>query len=431
MAFRFRIILCIEILLQTWTHVICLQVRQPGQFQKTSTLQLFRGGAINNNNSNTDDVEESRIEVQTIEHLLQNQTQHMNVHSNDDFIESNHAPSMVDDESSCTSCTSSTSKNFMLSIYSIQGKRQYMEDEHFTNQDGSFAAVFDGHGGKAVSRYLRQNLYARYLQAKAIAMETNNSQGELKNQVNEENIVAQVFDTDGFHKNTSDDVIQEKHPKDLINSKLKESVKMSANANTNVTYDDDDATAAPSKPTEESCIQALKAAFQKIDDEVNKISHWSYQGSTAVAICLLKTRDTSSKNAKMKTILISANVGDSRAVLSHGGRAADLTIDHKPNHPSERKRIEKLGGKVIWCGPVHPKTGKPIHNDYTRSNRTRRGMTGVHRINGNLALSRAIGDRSERPLVSSKVDIQQTVLDIDMDDFVIIASDGLWVRYSI
>eukprot|EP00551_Chaetoceros_affinis_P008251 CAMPEP_0203666888 /NCGR_PEP_ID=MMETSP0090-20130426/3828_1 /ASSEMBLY_ACC=CAM_ASM_001088 /TAXON_ID=426623 /ORGANISM="Chaetoceros affinis, Strain CCMP159" /LENGTH=129 /DNA_ID=CAMNT_0050530883 /DNA_START=141 /DNA_END=533 /DNA_ORIENTATION=+ len=57
---------------------------------------------------------------------------------------------------------------------------------------------------------------------------------------------------------------------------------------------------------------------------------------------------------------------------------------------------------------------------------TRRSVAGVYRINGNLALSRAIGDRSEKPLVSSQVDIQQIELDKERDEFVILASDGLW-----
>ncbi|CAN0513832.1 unnamed protein product [Discosporangium mesarthrocarpum] len=34
-----------------------------------------------------------------------------------------------------------------------------MEDEFFLSSDGTFAAVYDGHGGPLVSRFLRQNLY--------------------------------------------------------------------------------------------------------------------------------------------------------------------------------------------------------------------------------------------------------------------------------
>ena len=38
------------------------------------------------------------------------------------------------------------------STYSVPGERRYMEDEFYVSSDGTFAAVFDGHGGKAVSR---------------------------------------------------------------------------------------------------------------------------------------------------------------------------------------------------------------------------------------------------------------------------------------
>ncbi|CAN0538733.1 unnamed protein product [Ectocarpus sp. 12 AP-2014] len=34
-----------------------------------------------------------------------------------------------------------------------------MEDEFFLSSDGSFSAVYDGHGGANVSEYLRRNLY--------------------------------------------------------------------------------------------------------------------------------------------------------------------------------------------------------------------------------------------------------------------------------
>ena len=36
-----------------------------------------------------------------------------------------------------------------------------MEDDYFIAKDGRFAGVYDGHGGAAVSKYLRQNLQAQ------------------------------------------------------------------------------------------------------------------------------------------------------------------------------------------------------------------------------------------------------------------------------
>jgi serine/threonine protein phosphatase PrpC len=58
-----------------------------------------------------------------------------------------------------------------------------------------------------------------------------------------------------------------------------------------------------------------------------------------------------------------ANAGDSRCVLAREGAAVALSVDHKPENEEEKARIEKAGS-VIQEG----------------------------RVDGNLNLSRAIGD---------------------------------------
>lgn len=76
-------------------------------------------------------------------------------------------------------------------------------------------------------------------------------------------------------------------------------------------------------------------------------------GCTAVAALLTKSN-----------VLYVSNAGDSRAVIStKDGRAIPLTQDHKPKHPKESQRIKNAGGFV--------ENG---------------------RVNGSLALSRALGD---------------------------------------
>lgn len=62
-----------------------------------------------------------------------------------------------------------------------------------------------------------------------------------------------------------------------------------------------------------------------------------------------------------------ANAGDSRAVLCRKGTSLPLSFDHKPSHPTEKERIESAGGFISNFG-------------------------GMSRVNGNLNLSRAIGD---------------------------------------
>jgi serine/threonine protein phosphatase PrpC len=56
-------------------------------------------------------------------------------------------------------------------------------------------------------------------------------------------------------------------------------------------------------------------------------------GATAATLVLQPS------NGSQK-ILVAANVGDARVVLSRGGQAVQLTFDHKPDVEAERKRIE-------------------------------------------------------------------------------------------
>ena len=79
--------------------------------------------------------------------------------------------------------------------------------------------------------------------------------------------------------------------------------------------------------------------------------HESYAGCTATTMLITQNE------------IICANAGDSRTVLSRGGKALPLSQDHKPDDMAERKRIYAAGGFVE-----------------------------ASRVNGMLALSRALGD---------------------------------------
>ncbi|KAG2498849.1 hypothetical protein HYH03_003041 [Edaphochlamys debaryana] len=97
--------------------------------------------------------------------------------------------------------------------------------------------------------------------------------------------------------------------------------------------------------------------------------------------------------------LLVANVGDSRAVLSRGGRAVALSVDHKPNVKEERTRIESAGGVVVWAG--------------------------TWRVGGVLAVSRAFGDRPLKKFVVPTPAMMDENLTAE-DEFLLLASDGLW-----
>jgi serine/threonine protein phosphatase PrpC len=159
--------------------------------------------------------------------------------------------------------------------------------------------------------------------------------------------------------------------------------------------------------TPDHCSTALNKSFQSLSKKVLSKPTWQYQGSTAVVAYIHH-----SPKSNVSTI-VTANIGDSRAVLSRGRKALDLTQDHKPNDPREVKRVKKLGGKVQWHGYVDAK-GNPIPG------------TGVYRINGNLAVARAIGDGSEVPFVSDEAEMGAVRLNPTTDEFIVLASDGLW-----
>jgi len=76
--------------------------------------------------------------------------------------------------------------------------------------------------------------------------------------------------------------------------------------------------------------------------------------------------------------LITANAGDSRAVLCRAGVAIELSRDHKPGSPRERRRIEAAGGSV--------------HPFYIRT-RDALILSGPDRVfPGGLSVSRGFGD---------------------------------------
>ncbi|KAJ4775941.1 Protein phosphatase 2C-like protein [Rhynchospora pubera] len=108
------------------------------------------------------------------------------------------------------------------------------------------------------------------------------------------------------------------------------------------------------------------------------------------------------------TLLLVANAGDCRAVLSRNGTALDLSHDHRPSHAPERHR-------VLHCG----------------------GFVDDGYLNGVLSVTRALGDwdikcphphntpcSTPSPLIADP-EFNHTTL-TPHDEFLIIASDGIW-----
>ena len=106
--------------------------------------------------------------------------------------------------------------------------------------------------------------------------------------------------------------------------------------------------------TAEQWSQVLYKSFLRMDALLRKrTAGTADERSGATAVVALIT----------PTDILVANAGDSRCVLGRAGRAVEMSEDHKPVNASERKRISRAGGSVA-----------------------------LGRVNGELAVSRAIGD---------------------------------------
>ncbi|KAF2225958.1 phosphatase 2C-like domain-containing protein [Elsinoe ampelina] len=115
------------------------------------------------------------------------------------------------------------------------------------------------------------------------------------------------------------------------------------------------------------------------------------------------TTVASSQEAKLREaasrqrVLYTANVGDARIVLCRNGKALRLSYDHKGSDENEGKRIAGAGGLIL-----------------------------NNRVNGVLAVTRALGDAYMKDLVTGHPYTTETVIQPDIDEFLILACDGLW-----
>lgn len=96
-----------------------------------------------------------------------------------------------------------------------------------------------------------------------------------------------------------------------------------------------------------------------------------------------------------------ANCGDSRAVLSRGGRAVQLTDDHKPDREDEAVSVQR--GGVMGILSLMPSLPPSLLSPPPQARVVQAGGQVLnwngHRVMGILAMSRAIGDHGLRPFV--------------------------------
>jgi protein phosphatase PTC1 len=159
------------------------------------------------------------------------------------------------------------------------------------------------------------------------------------------------------------------------------------------------ATAAAVKASEE----ALKNEQKSGDSGIDLTKEVSQQSTASVATTATH-QSTEATHAKLKTtatrqrVLYTANVGDARIVLCRNGKALRLSYDHKGSDENEGKRIANAGGLIL-----------------------------NNRVNGVLAVTRALGDAYIKDLVTGHPYTTETVIQPDADEFIILACDGVCI----
>ncbi|KAH7689216.1 Protein-serine/threonine phosphatase protein [Dioscorea alata] len=264
-------------------------------------------------------------------------------------------------------------------LFTQQGRKGTNQDamivwENFTSRsDTIFCGVFDGHGpfGHMVAKKVRDSLPLKLGTQWRANTSNNNSplqNGSLPGSMNSEETASISFDNEWAESTDVDE-----------NRKLPE--------------------------TYSSLKESLLKAFKLMDKELklNSTIDCFCSGTTAVTVL------------KQGHDLVIGNVGDSRAVMGTRDMdnnlvAVQLTVDLKPNLPREAARIQQCRGRVfaLQDEPEVARVWLP-NND-----------------SPGLAMARAFGDFCLKDYgLISVPDISYRHL-TDKDEFVVLASDGVW-----
>lgn len=149
----------------------------------------------------------------------------------------------------------------------------------------------------------------------------------------------------------------------------------------------------PSCPNANQLKTGTIAGFLEMDGKMRDLV-LDKSGSTAI-IALVSPN-----------LVIFGNCGDSRAIFCSNGAVTFCSVDHKPSNADEKSRIEKAGGSVM-----------------------------IQRVNGSLAVSRALGDFEYKmdsalapveQLVSPEPEVSIENRNSSSDEFLVLACDGVW-----
>ncbi|XP_023030060.1 protein phosphatase 1L [Leptinotarsa decemlineata] len=306
-----------------------------------------------------------------------------------------------------------------IAAYAVQGRRGKMEDrfvinDNINNTGVALFAVFDGHGGEFAANFakekLAQNLFDKVIEIKDLISGKStpkvmkDSDEEEKKDPEKPVTPTSAGRRKSFRRtsSTTDECI--KGAKEITDLELLtklDNIKPITRSSRPLTltpsfkkvplttYFDKSGTVNYGKLLTDEVLAADERLVQKAKKSLD------VAGTTALIAILEGDR------------LVVANVGDSRGVMCDGkGNAIPLSFDHKPQQMRERKRIEEAGGFVTF--------------------------TGVWRVAGILATSRALGDYplKDRKLVIADPDILTFDLKDHKPSFLILASDGLWDTFA-
>ncbi|KAL9233512.1 hypothetical protein vseg_008500 [Gypsophila vaccaria] len=266
----------------------------------------------------------------------------------------------------------------IASLFTQQGKKGTNQDamvvwENFCSRsDTIFCGVFDGHGpyGHVVAKKVRDSL-----PQKLNAQWEANVKDEVPSEINNHSGSLNAEDTSAI----------------------------SADEESCVSVDVEDAEKQPDifNLLKESYLKAFKIIDREL--KVHPSVDCFCSGTTAVTLI------------KQGQDLVIGNVGDSRAVLGTRNKdnsliAVQLTVDLKPNLPAEEERIKKCNGRVFALRnePHISRVWLPDSNT------------------PGLAMARAFGDFCLKDFgLISVPDVSYRRL-TDKDEFIVLASDGIW-----
>lgn len=315
-----------------------------------------------------------------------------------------------------------------FAVSSMQGWRVHMEDAHILesrlyalpDENGStkidlpghaLFAVFDGHGGTYAAAYAGRNLcrvlscqpkfvkYAMFEKERAEKEKTFTDDNERANYIRSGLELLEAALCEAFVD---------------IDKEIACALKGSKVAAADRPYHDDEPAVAKSHSDPDSDdmqTDSADVALQLLEEEGDS-------GTTACVVLLTPTH------------VVCANAGDSRAVISRlGNKAIPLSYDHKPDDEEEERRIRAAGGYVA---------GGRVEGDLAVS----RGLGDFRFKNMDVVMTATAAFRekengSDVPMQARKMmpgdqkvspipDIVIQPRNPLQDEFIIVACDGIW-----